>query len=90
MSIELQADYAIWFQVGDKELDRKSEEMSRYYGMDYIRKNPLPKMKPETGNPGTMAMEHLRIPAIVSEIGDSGHLNPQRLERDIAGLLNIP
>jgi predicted deacylase len=86
---ELQADYAICFQVGDPELDRKSEQMARYYGMDYIRKNPLPKTKPETGNPGLMAMEHLRIPAIVSEIGDRGHLNPKRLEKDIAGLLNV-
>jgi predicted deacylase len=85
---ELQADYAICFQTGDAELDRKSEQMARHFCLPYIRQNPLQEESP-TGGLLLQAMEKLRIPGIVSEVGDSGHLDEARLAKDMFGLKNV-
>jgi hypothetical protein len=85
---ELQADYAICFQTGDAALDKKSEEMARHFCLPYIRQNPLQEKGPVGGLP-QQAMEKLQIPGIVSEVGDSGHLDEGRLAKDMFGLTNV-
>lgn len=86
---EHQADYAISFVTGDPELDARSEAMARHYLLPYIRKSPLEEGTAPTGPSARMAMNLLGKPAIVSELGDAGILEPERLEQAVQGVYNI-
>lgn len=86
---EYQADYAICFQTGDSVLDGVSRRMARHFGARYIRTSSISEGGHDTGPAGRMAMQIRGIPAIVTEVGDAGTLDRERLEANVAGLLNV-
>ena len=86
---EDQADYAICIEAGDAVADRMSEAMARHYGLPYIRKSPPSEGTTPTGSTARMAMKLLKKPSIVSEVGDAGRVDPERLRQDIFGVENV-
>lgn len=86
---EDQADYAICIEAGDPASDRMSERMARYYGLPYVRKSPPAEGMAPTGSTARMAMKLLKKPSIVSEVGDAGRVDPERLCRDVFGVENV-
>jgi predicted deacylase len=86
---EDQADYAICIEAGDAASDQMSEAMGRHYGLQYVRKSPPSEGTAPTGSTARMAMKLLKKPAIVSEVGDAGRVDPERLQHDIFGVENV-
>ena len=86
---EHQADYAISMATGDADLDATSEAMARHSGFAYIRRSPPHEGDAPTGPSAKMFMKLLRKPAIVSEVGDAGILDPQRMEQAVKGVENV-
>lgn len=86
---EYQADYAIHFDTGNEEADKLSREMARHFLAPYTRRSPRSEGGNQTGPAARMAMELLGTPAIVTEVGDAGSVDAQRLKLNIDGVLNI-
>jgi predicted deacylase len=86
---EDQADYAICIVTGNAEADRVSEAMARHYGLPYIRRSPPSEGAAPTGPSARMAMKLLGKPSIVSEVGDAGRVQPERLRQDTFGVENV-
>jgi predicted deacylase len=86
---EYQADYAICFETGNASIDEVSRQMARHFGANYIRTSPLSEGGQETGAAARMAMQVLGIPSIVTEVGDAGSLDSDRLRANVDGLFNI-
>ncbi len=86
---EHQADYAIAMATGDPDIDATSDAMARHYGLPYIRRSPASEGDAPTGPSAKMFMKLLKRPAIVSELGDAGILEHDRMEKAIDGVLNV-
>jgi len=86
---EYQADYAICFETGDSHIDGRSRLMAQHFGAPYIRVSPTAEGGHETGPAARMAMQALRIPAIVTEVGDAGVMDTTRLGTNVRGLRNV-
>lgn len=86
---EDQADYTICIQTGDETIDAISEDMARHFGLPYIRRSPPSEGRAPTGSSSRMAMQLLKKPSITSEAGDAGRCDPQRMEADTFGILNV-
>jgi predicted deacylase len=86
---EDQADYTICIQTGDGALDAVSENMARHFGLPYIRRSPPSEGRTPTGSSARMAQKLLGKPSITSEAGDAGRCDPQRMQADKRGILNV-
>jgi len=86
---EHQADYAIAMAVGEEAIDATSDAMARHSGLPYIRRSPVGEGDAPTGTAAKMFMKLLGRPAIVSELGDAGILDADRMEKAIAGVESV-
>jgi len=86
---EYQADYAIFFETGSQDADLTSMEMAKHFGAPYVRRSSALEGDRDTGPAARMAMQIGGIPSIVTEVGDAGALNVQRLAQNTTGLMNV-
>jgi hypothetical protein len=86
---ELQADYAICFETGNEKADAISRRMARHFGARYVRTSSLTEGGQKTGGSARMAMQIRGIPSIVTEVGDAGKVDPERLKQNVSGIRNV-
>lgn len=86
---EYQVDYAIHFVTGNDGIDGMSKAMAQHFLAPYIRRSPEAEGGNQTGPAARMAMQLLRIPAIVTEVGDAGSVNAKRVTLNVEGIMNI-
>jgi len=86
---EYQADYAICFETDGSAMDDTSREMAQHFGAPYIRTSSAAEGGHDTGPAARMAMQLRSIPAIVSEVGDAGALEGERLSANVDGIANV-
>ena len=86
---ESQSDYAIFFATADAVSTTESERLARLFGFKYVRRSSEEEGGRETGSLARIFAEKTRKPAVVTEVGDSGCVDAERLNSNMTGLTNV-
>jgi len=86
--VEALEPFSIYHKSGDREIDEKSLEIVKYYGLKNILSTTLTGSWPDPGSAYANSSEH-KIPGAILEAGSIGQLDEESVNLHMKGLYNV-